>query len=190
MKHSTADLLEIIHHFYPSSMWPDELGYSDTEEDHRLMEATRQAGTGTDYARWNSMVSRLHASFPGHVQNTSLHLMAAWRSPCYEGVCRLSKTDDAVHDIGFCASFIAPYYLIHSWRWSRPSHRPVVRFDLDETERPYAQRIAEEIEATYGFEPMPPEVGNVLVEEVEILGATHHYFGKGTINDYLFRIVW
>jgi hypothetical protein len=70
------------------------------------------------------------------------------------------------------------------------AHRPVVRFDLDETERPYAQTIADEIEATYGFEPMPPETGNVLVEEVEIEGVRHHYFGKGTIYDYLFTISW
>ena len=59
-----------------------------------------------------------------------------------------------------------------------------MRFDLDETERPNAQKIAEEIEATYGFEAMPPEVGNLLVEEVEIQGVRYHYFGIGTIYDY------
>jgi hypothetical protein len=125
------------------------------------------------------------------IHNTSMHLMAAWRgSHCYEAICRLANTEDAKRDVGFCVSYLAPYYLVYSWKWSRAVHRPVVRFDLDETEQPYAQRIAEEIEATYGFEPMPPEIGNVLVEDVELQGVRYHHFGKGTIYDYLFTISW
>jgi hypothetical protein len=172
-------------------MWPDEPGYSETPQDRRLLEATLRAGTGAEYERWQAMLGRLRATSAGRILNTSMHLTAAWSgSHCYEGLCRLVDTDDAKHDVAFCVSFLAPYYLVYSWRWSRAAHRPVVRFDLDETERPYAQAIADEIEATYGFEPMPPETGNVLVEEVEIQGVRHHYFGKGTIYDYLFTISW
>ena len=65
-----------------------------------------------------------------------------------------------------------------------------MRFDLDGTERPYAPRIAEEIEATYGHEPMPPEVGTVLVADVVISGARYHYVGKGLIHDYLLTVRW
>jgi hypothetical protein len=191
MKHSTSDLLQIIRNFYPDNMWPDEPGYDETEEARRHLEVTRQAGTGADYERWNSMVSRLRARFPGHIQNTSLHLMAVWRGcTCYEGLYSLLNTDEAKRSIYLAVSFLAPYYLVYSWRWTRAGNRFEVRFDLDETERPYALKIAEEIEATYGYEPMPPDVGNVLVAEVEILGARYHYFGKGTIYDYLFTINW
>lgn len=190
MKHSTPDLLQIIHRFYPRNMWPDEPGYSETEEDHRLMEAARQAGTGADYEDWRAMLNRLRARFSGHIHNTSLHLMAGSRSSCYEGCYDLLDTDEAKHSIFFDVSFLAPYYLVYSWRWTRAGNRFEVRFDLDEIERPYAMKIAEEIESTYGYELMPPEVGNVLVAEVEILGARYHYFGKGTIYDYLLTVRW
>src|SRR5690349_13511030 len=152
MKHSTVDLLGIIHNFYPPSMWPDEAGYSETPQDRRLMEATRAAGTGADYERWKAMLDRLRATYPAQIHDTSLHLTAAERSPCYEAICRLKKTEDEDHHLGVCVSFLAPYYLIHSWHWTRARRRPQVRFELDEAERPYAQGIADEIEATYGFE--------------------------------------
>ena len=49
----------------------------------------------------------------------------------------------------------------------------VVTFDLLPEERPYAEWIAREIEATFGYEPMPPEIGTVLVPEL----ATPHLPG-------------
>jgi len=101
----------------------------------------------------------------------------------------LLNTDETKHDIGFSVSFLAPYYVVYSWRWSQASGHEV-RFDLDETECPYAQRIAEEIEATYGYEPMPPEVGTLLVAEVVISGVPYHYVRKGLIYDYLLTVRW
>ncbi len=153
------------------------------------MEAVRRAGSGDDYERWESMLGRLEARFPGCIHNTAMSLVAAVRSPSYEAICRLLNTDEAKHNIGFSVSFLAPYYVVYSWQWSESSGYEV-RFDLDETERPYAQRIAEEIEATYGYEPMPPEVGTVLVAEVVISGVRYHYVRKGMIYDYLLTVRW
>jgi hypothetical protein len=56
--------------------------------------------------------------------------------------------------------------------------------------RAYAQKIAEQIESTYDFEPFPPAPGNLLVDEVEINGIRYQYVGKGTLQDYLFTINW
>lgn len=189
MKHSVSDLLEIIHDFYPRERWADEPGYSETEEDRRLMAAVRRAGGGADDERWQSMLGRLEAKLPGCIHNTSMHLMAGVRGPCHEAICRLLNTDEAKHNVGFSVSFLVPYYIVYSWRWSHSSGYDV-RFDLDETERPYALRIAEEIEATYGYEPMPAVVGNVLVAEVVIAGVHYHYVGRGTIYDYLLTVRW
>jgi hypothetical protein len=44
----------------------------------------------------------------------------------------------------------------------------VVTFDLSPEERPYAEWIAREIEATFGCERMPPEVGTVLVPDLTV----------------------
>ncbi|KYF81265.1 hypothetical protein BE11_39140 [Sorangium cellulosum] len=44
--------------------------------------------------------------------------------------------------------------------------RQYVTFDLSPDEQPYADWIAHEIEATFGCERMPPEVGTVLVPDV------------------------
>ncbi|MEO7328679.1 MAG: hypothetical protein ABI193_08890 [Minicystis sp.] len=46
--------------------------------------------------------------------------------------------------------------------------RAEVSFELLADELPYAQWIAREIEATFGCEPMPQEIGTVLVPEVSL----------------------
>jgi hypothetical protein len=189
MKPSASDLLAIARRFYPPDRWPDEPGYSETEEDRRLMEAVRRAGSGVDYERWESMLDRLEATLPGRIHNTAMSLTAGVRSPAYEAICRLLDTDEAKHNVGFSVSFLVPCYVVYGWRWSESSGYEV-RFDLDETERPYAQKIAEEIEATYGYEPMPPEVGTTLVAEVEIAGVRYHYVRRGMIYDYLLTVRW
>jgi hypothetical protein len=48
-------------------------------------------------------------------------------------------------------------------------------------------RIAQEIEATYGYEPMPPEVGRVIVSDVETGGRL---FGEATLYHCLFSDVF
>jgi hypothetical protein len=58
----------------------------------------------------------------------------------------------------------------------------VVTFDLLPEERPYAEWIGREIEATFGCEPMPPEVGTVLVPEL----ATPNLPGETRLYDCLF----
>jgi hypothetical protein len=129
-------------------------------------------------------------SLQGGVHDTALHLLAAWRSSSYEGVFRLLDTEEEKHTLCFSVSFLAPYYAVYSCRWSRRSNRAEVCFDLADTERPYARRIAEEIEATYGYEPMPPAIGNVVIADVEIPGARDSCSGKGRIYDHLFTITW
>jgi hypothetical protein len=183
-------LLAIIDQFYPRSMWPGDVGYRETVEDQRFMRAVREAGTGAAYERWTGMLDRLRESCKGRIINTSLHLAAASRGPCYEGVCSLLKTEEAQHNVDFCVSLLAPYYLVYGWRYFQEGRRFEVRFDLDEEEQMYGRKIAEEIESTYGYEPMPPDVGSVLVADIELEGVRYHYVGHGTINDYLFTINW
>jgi hypothetical protein len=60
--------------------------------------------------------------------------------------------------------------------------RPGVVFDLLPDERPYAEWIAREIETTFGYEPLPPEVGTVRVPAL----ATPQLPGKARLYDCLF----
>ncbi|MDI3282278.1 hypothetical protein [Polyangium sp. 15x6] len=60
--------------------------------------------------------------------------------------------------------------------------RHYITFDLLPDERPYAEWIAREIEATFGCEPMPPEVGTLLVPDL----ATPHLPGENRLYDCLF----
>ncbi|WP_437895666.1 hypothetical protein [Sorangium sp. So ce124] len=65
--------------------------------------------------------------------------------------------------------------------------RQVISFELSPDEQPYAAGIAQEIEATWGYERMPPEVGNVVVPDV----ATNlRHLGEARLYDCLFSDAW
>jgi hypothetical protein len=51
-----------------------------------------------------------------------------------------------------------------------------------------AREIAREIEATYpGYQPIPPELGNVVVPDATMFAVL---MGEATIGMCLFSIVW
>ena len=76
--------------------------------------------------------------------------------------------------LGFHVSALGPYYGIH-----RPGAPE---------EEPAASEIAREIEATYpGHQPVPPELGDEVVPDVDLDGAP---LGQATIYVCLFSIVW
>lgn len=59
-----------------------------------------------------------------------------------------------------------------------------IRFELSPDEEPYARVIAEEIEATFaGHEPMPAEVGKIMVPDVV---AGRGWMGDNSLYDCLF----
>jgi hypothetical protein len=71
-----------------------------------------------------------------------------------------------------------------------PSVRPRRRdisYAFSPDEQPYAPRIAQEIEATWGYERMPPEVGSVIVPDV---ATDHRILGEATLYDCLFSDRW
>jgi hypothetical protein len=48
----------------------------------------------------------------------------------------------------------------------KPLQRRVIAFDLSPDEQPYAAALKHEIAATFGGDPMPPEVGEIIVPDV------------------------
>jgi hypothetical protein len=62
-----------------------------------------------------------------------------------------------------------------------------ISFAFTPDEQPYAESIAREIEAVYGFERMPPEVGNIIVPDVSVGGRL---LGEARLFDCLFSDSW
>lgn len=69
----------------------------------------------------------------------------------------------------------------------KPLRRVETHFDLSSDEQPYAAWIAQNIEATFGYARMPPEVGKVIVPDV---ATVLRPFGEATLYDCLFSDNW
>jgi hypothetical protein len=65
---------------------------------------------------------------------------------------------------------------------SPPARRREIRFELSPDERSYALSIARDIEATWGYECMPPEIGKVIVPDV---ATNRRGLGEATLYDCL-----
>lgn len=172
--------------------------YDSTEEHCRLVEARIRAGTGEDYAAWRAMLARMRTRFPDcSVMNWSFHLAGGTLDSAYSAEVHLPSAapDKEVHLLGVMVSFIVPYFAIYSERffWLEPDrhrrlrgrrHTPIeTRFELSAEEEPYAQGLGEEIATTYGYELMPPEVGRLLVPDVE---TGLRLMGEASIYECLF----
>ncbi len=68
-----------------------------------------------------------------------------------------------------------------------PLQRHVIAFDPLPEEKPMMDWLASDIEATFGHERMPPEVGNVIVPDVE---TNARLFGQARIYDCLLSDNW
>src|SRR6185312_16512351 len=101
---SRSDLLELVYSFYPRGMIPGGIGYEDTLERFRQLEAARRGVD--DYPRWKAMMRRLGERYP--IWDWSLYLLDGSWGPAYSGSvyipgCRL----------GFSVSLLGPCYGIH-----------------------------------------------------------------------------
>ncbi|WP_437797977.1 hypothetical protein [Sorangium sp. So ce693] len=169
-----SELLGVVYCFYPRGVQnfarihvpPNEPFYDDTEEHCRLVEAASRGRA--EYPTWKAMIRRLGDRYG--LQNESLHLLSGGADPAYSA--RVWLTDQTA--LSFHVSLLGPYYGIHL---------PGIP-----EERPVAREIAREIEDTYpGYRPIPSELGNEVVPDVAMDGAS---MGKATINICLFSVAW
>jgi hypothetical protein len=162
-----SDLLAIIDQFYPKGLWTDSPGYDETPERARQIQATRRAIA--EYATWAAMLDRLRARF--EIQERSFHILTGAFDSAYSAKLTIPGAGNS--DLGFHVSFLGPCYVVHSTG------------ALDE--EPCVSALAQEIEATYGYEPIPPEIGNEIVPD---LALDARALGKATIYDCLLSAVW
>ncbi len=114
------------------------------------------------------MIRRLGDRYPQ--TDHSLSLLAGSYYPAYSGNIEIPG-----YRLGFHVSLLGPCYGIH--RTGAPG------------EEPAAQDLAREIEATYpGYQPIPPELGDLEVPDVLNLGMVD--LGKITIYSCLLSELW
>jgi hypothetical protein len=116
MKHTLEELLNIVYQYYPR-----EIGSADdlearardgTEAHDRLVAARQRAATDE---RWRAMRNRISERFPeAPLVNYSLHLPTGEHDACYSFTLLLPKATDS-RALWFHVSFLAPYYVTHSW---------------------------------------------------------------------------
>ena len=68
-----------------------------------------------------------------------------------------------------------------------PLQRRVIAFDPSPEEKSYVDWLARDIEATFGCEPMPPEVGNLIVPDV---ATNNRGLGEARLYDCLLSDEW
>ncbi|MEZ4294769.1 MAG: hypothetical protein R3B70_07310 [Polyangiaceae bacterium] len=61
--------------------------------------------------------------------------------------------------------------------------RSIVRFDFSAEEKLYSEWLAQKIEATWGYERMPPELGAIVVPDI---ATEKRAMGEATLYDCLF----
>jgi hypothetical protein len=170
-----AALLEVVYRFYPRGVLPydrmhvppGEPVYDDTDEHRRLVEAAHRGRA--EYARWQALIDRLGDRYD--LQNESLHLLAGGTVPAYSARIYLPDLSRREETVSFHVSLLGPYYGVHH---------------LGERDEP--ADIAREIEVAYpGYTPIPPEIGNEVLPDVE---GNSMWPGTNTIYVCLFSEVW
>ncbi|MFT3768147.1 MAG: hypothetical protein QM820_22070 [Minicystis sp.] len=164
-----SDLIESIYQYYPQGMYPDSPGYDATPERHRQMDAMRRAAA--DHPRWAAMLDRLRQRF--EVDDRSMHISGQTFDSAFSAMVIVPDEQGRAWDLGFHVSLLGPYYVVH--RMGRPG------------EEAYAQALVQEIEATYGYAPIPPELGDVVVPAVAL---ETRRMGEATVYDCLLSAHW
>jgi hypothetical protein len=195
MKRSLNDLLAVVHRFYARGMQQYDPGYENTEQYRRLAQARIQSGAEGN--RWDVLLERLSGRLPKEkIQSGSVHLPTGRWDACYSGLFWLPPRGpwEKNHVIGFLASFLVPCYVVYSSvHVAIPESKPQdwshkISFTFSPDEQPSAQIITEEILSIFpGYEPMPPEIGNVIVPDVV---AGNQTLGETTLYHCLFTDDW
>jgi len=158
------ELLKTIYRFYPRGWSVESPGYDDTPERGRQRDAVQIARS--EYPKWEAMLDRLRAHVT--LQDRSSYLFGSGFDSAYLATVIYPSQGEA-YGLGFHVSILGPYYVVH--RMGRPG------------EEPHARAVIQEIEATYrGYEPIPPEIGDMVVPDITLDAKS---FGQATVYDCL-----
>lgn len=193
MRLTRDELLSVVYRFYTRGIRAEDPGYNDTEEHRRLVDVRRRAGAEGN--PWRVLLDRLYRRIPrASIHNGSLHLSTGHYDAGYVGALFLPTRGphETHHQVGFLISFLVPCYVVYSAVVVvAPTDTGLARhieFTFSPDEEPHARTLTEEILAVFpGYEPMPPEIGNIVVPDV-VAGVKP--LGKTTLYHCLFTDAW
>jgi hypothetical protein len=169
-----AELLQAVYRFYPRNLWPTSAGYQDTREYRRRVEVTRRAGI--ESPKWKALLLRLGERYQVH--DCARPVVKGSVDSAYTaklGILGKEAEEGTLDgDLGFqvrfsCSvSFLGSYY--------------VVRDRGLAAEASFVEDIAREIVASYGYAPIPPDLGDIIVPDVALDTLN---LGEATIYDCL-----
>jgi hypothetical protein len=169
------ELQEVVYRFHTRGPFTTT-GYDETPEFRRRMDATLCARS--EYPKWKAMVRRLGTRYK--VWDLSVHLLSVRAATAHTLIVWIPGKEAEVDPLRTASglsckvSILGPYYVV--------CHR-----DIPGAE-PVAQDVAREIEATYGgYQPIPPELGNVVVPDIALDTVAS---GEATIYDCLLETCW
>ena len=185
MKHTTEQLIEAVYQFYPIGMSDLDPAYEQSEAHQRLVRARR---AGAADPRWEAMLERLRARFPESLVEDWTHLVPQNVDAAHRVRLLVPPIGPAaMHAVVGLASVLAPYYAIYSSRVGRVGAHgatpPDLRWAPTDDEAAYWQALAGELESTFGHEPLPHEIGELVVPDVV---AGNRARGEATLYDCLF----
>lgn len=204
MRHTTKELVDIVHQYFPRWMENNDRDYEQSPELQRQMAARVPASQ--QYPAWKAMLQRLRDRFPEdrcpgvEIHNHSYFLQVPAANTCdrcFTGQLWLParNEEEQSHKLELLVSFVVPYYTIRS-EYHVPTPLPGGKldveirttFDFSPDEVPFATAMVEEILRTFpGHEAMAPEVGQTIVPDVM---TTLRGFGEATIFTCLFSDKW
>ncbi|HYP27463.1 MAG TPA: hypothetical protein VE262_12160 [Blastocatellia bacterium] len=181
-KELIEEMRGIIHSYYPRGVPVDDPAYFDSDEARRL-EAMRLRAVKNDHD-WNRLLEALRAASPDCRIEDWTHL-ATDKDASYR--CRVEMPPgESLHAVVACVSILVPFYLVYSSQVRRLQDRfapPEVRYELTDEEAGYGQVVTSNIEAIFGYSPMPPDIGMQPVSDVAVGNVE---IGKATLYDCLF----
>jgi hypothetical protein len=187
MKHSADELVELTYQFYPKGLWDSDPGYETSAEYRRLLDARQRSAR--EVIRFRALLNRLHMRFPTCRIEQRLYLIPQVMDACFPAkfILPTLKEDEGEHALIILLSILAPCYALYRTLYfckeDGSAVRAPVSFELSVYEQPYGRAIMAEIETTFGYERMPPEIGNVIVPGACV---RHEPLGKATLFDCLF----
>lgn len=186
MPHTVESLLPIIYHYYPRGMHCMSPLYRTSKQYQRLLALRKEAGTGERRANWEAMVERLRARLPECAFEDRTLLYPPNHDTGYHVRIYLNPKDKSFARmvVGWVSAII-PCYIVYSSSGStaRGEGPFKIRYDFTPEEQPVADILTAEIEATYGYERLPPEIGTVSVPD---LCDPSRAFGDNNIYELLF----
>jgi hypothetical protein len=177
------DLLAIVYEYYPRHLSHGDPEHNVTAQTQRLLDARQRAWQGR--AVWDTFTARMRGRHPdlgfedaSYLQHDACFWLRMSTTP-------VNPSTKAWTVVGVCVSVIAPLYVVYvsHMRDVDGIETADVCYEPDADARPLYDEMTREVEATFGYRPVPPKLGLVRVPDVQL---DPHEAGEATLYDCLF----